>query len=445
MTEERGFIMELLLKWERELEDLLHLEGAEEESNSMRLVGLLEKGWEVGELISLLTNNAPVSVSIDALEKCIVDFKVGGEILQWIHHHHWDERERVCKVISSIRYLYTESQVLRYVDWGEETYENERQQYEEKRNSLERLFMDKFGRAPKVLKEIYDVCSRLEPEKVLAAFSIPAMKKWLEFSKTARAAVKGIYLFGDPNPNEKEREKERLIISLTREIDDFAIKFAKKFEKSPVEVIEKAFQLPHHWKEKVIGLSMKKAVKMLDDWWASIEIQRFNEAFEEDFQDARCDLDKVIAVSEECSAQILEASDPLQIILGNLTNCCQTLDGAGSSCVKVGVMHPDAGFLAIKKSGRVVAQGFCWLANSESLVLDNIELSNDRDVSLIIPVLREWLEKVSYPNVDIGIGYNQMGIGFPATGEQEFPDFMSGVYTDARQRNWIKKNGVVLI
>jgi hypothetical protein len=78
--------------------------------------------------------------------------------------------------------------------------------------------------------------------------------------------------------------------------------------------------------------------------------------------------------------EILKKDNPLGTVLGDLTGCCQKIDGEGKSCIIDGYNNPDSGFLAIYNRKKLVAQA--WLRYSRtmnSLVLDNIEAVNVYD------------------------------------------------------------------
>jgi len=64
--------------------------------------------------------------------------------------------------------------------------------------------------------------------------------------------------------------------------------------------------------------------------------------------------------------------------LGNLTNCCQTINGAGKECLKYGLTSENSTFMAIAKQGEEnlpLAQAWVWYNEKEKTIcLDNIEI-----------------------------------------------------------------------
>ncbi|RME81252.1 MAG: hypothetical protein D6775_14045 [Caldilineae bacterium] len=68
----------------------------------------------------------------------------------------------------------------------------------------------------------------------------------------------------------------------------------------------------------------------------------------------------------------LPHDDPIAPAVGLLTDCCQHLDSAASSCAKASWLRGDCAVWVAEKSGEIVAQSFVWRSKS-ALVLDSIE------------------------------------------------------------------------
>ncbi|HUS49363.1 MAG TPA: hypothetical protein VMZ91_04315, partial [Candidatus Paceibacterota bacterium] len=93
----------------------------------------------------------------------------------------------------------------------------------------------------------------------------------------------------------------------------------------------------------------------------------------------------VVKQIENFTFKILEKTDPLGSILGDLTGCCQTIKGVASDCVVDGYVSPDAGFLAVlNEKNKVVAQSWIRLGppieeeeGKRVLYLDNIETTGN--------------------------------------------------------------------
>lgn len=160
---------------------------------------------------------------------------------------------------------------------------------------------------------------------------------------------------------------------------------------------------------------------------------------------------------------IMAWNDPKQILLGLYTSCCQRFDQQGESSMMFGLLSEHSGFLKIQRDNKILGQAWVWEFDENTLVLDNIELANCRDVSQFHDLLYVWAKKSPYKNIQLGLGYSDMTLGEPMT-EEEIEDYSiekshaytekvvyyfeheeEEVYTDAdEERNWLKKDGKVL-
>lgn len=72
---------------------------------------------------------------------------------------------------------------------------------------------------------------------------------------------------------------------------------------------------------------------------------------------------------------LLKKDDPRNAILGNITNCCQIVDGAGEECVEYGMTKPNSGFITFNYKDKIIAQAWVWYDEVSKVVcLDNIEV-----------------------------------------------------------------------
>lgn len=71
----------------------------------------------------------------------------------------------------------------------------------------------------------------------------------------------------------------------------------------------------------------------------------------------------------------LSDGDVRGLLLGEFTNCCQHLAGAGSDCARHGFTSENAGFYVVEeqKTGTIVAQSWAWRGRKNELVLDSLE------------------------------------------------------------------------
>ena len=73
--------------------------------------------------------------------------------------------------------------------------------------------------------------------------------------------------------------------------------------------------------------------------------------------------------------ELLSKDDPRGAILGNITNCCQVVDGAGEECVEYGMTKPNSGFITFNYKDKIIGQAWVWYDNKNKTVcLDNIEV-----------------------------------------------------------------------
>lgn len=156
-------------------------------------------------------------------------------------------------------------------------------------------------------------------------------------------------------------------------------------------------------------------------------------------------------------AGIMAWDDLHQVFLGNYTHCCQRFGEAGESSMLFGLYSKHSGFFTIKRSDKVLAQAWVWEAKADTLVLDNIELADCREVDQFVDILYMWVKNSPYKNIQLGLGYSDMKVGKPMTRSEikyyslfrsraftkKVKSFFEGeeIYTDAQERrNWLKKD-----
>ena len=76
--------------------------------------------------------------------------------------------------------------------------------------------------------------------------------------------------------------------------------------------------------------------------------------------------------------KLLSKEDPLNAVLGNITNCCQIVDGAGEDCVEYGMTMPNSGFITFNYRDKIIGQSWVWYdEESNTVCLDNIEVPHN--------------------------------------------------------------------
>ena len=69
----------------------------------------------------------------------------------------------------------------------------------------------------------------------------------------------------------------------------------------------------------------------------------------------------------------LPANDVRGLFLGALTDCCQSINGAGSACAKHGYSSENGGFYVLEKNNQIVGQTWAWRGKKGELVFDSLE------------------------------------------------------------------------
>lgn len=87
--------------------------------------------------------------------------------------------------------------------------------------------------------------------------------------------------------------------------------------------------------------------------------------------------------------EMLDKDNPLGLILGNITNCCQTLNGSGKSCLEHGITSLNSRFMVFKTGHIIVGQSWVWYDEvTKRICLDNIEIPKK--------VLNSYLKKKEF-------------------------------------------------
>ena len=92
-------------------------------------------------------------------------------------------------------------------------------------------------------------------------------------------------------------------------------------------------------------------------------------------KDLKLFISKDIVDSDIITYELLEKDNPLGAVLGNITNCCQVIGGAGESCVKYGMCKPNSRFMMFSINKNIIGQSWVWYDEKTGVVcLDNIEV-----------------------------------------------------------------------
>lgn len=150
------------------------------------------------------------------------------------------------------------------------------------------------------------------------------------------------------------------------------------------------------------------------------EVRKVEKAYKDcDFKlrNCKCLLRDNPATTGKYRGRILEGTDPLQVELGYLTECCQKLGDAGESAMMYGLTNDHAGFWVLenKNTGKIYAQAEAWEWDEDTLVLDNIEFANDAEIDQYKQAIGEYVLNSPYKNIIMGCGYN--GLSREARGQ----------------------------
>ena len=313
-----------------------------------------------------------------------------------------------------------------------------------KRDLLEKQFLEKFNRAPKLIDEI---CCFNEDEQFVSKF-VPKTFSRLLKQYSVYGATKIICspkLEGLP---EVLFQYSEIILK-----DNKIFSWLAKHKKTQTETLINVCKYYDFIKDRIKEDStIKEVLSILQENKAFEEcnkIKKYYPAF--NITEVACDIEKSDIVYNNQRAYILDANDPRQVMLGYDTHCCQHLGGAGESAMMYGLLAKNGGFWAIEKKGKIIAQAEIWTGvideREEVLVFDNIELADDRDFNLIREVLEKWLENSPYKNIVMGTGYNVLTYGYKDVKEDIIQPYCEELYgqpyTDTDTCVWLKKGGEV--
>ena len=120
------------------------------------------------------------------------------------------------------------------------------------------------------------------------------------------------------------------------------------------------------------------------------------------------------------------------------------LGGQAEKCIEAGYERSDAGFVAIYGPDRKLAAQSFWYVHPDfpdTLVLDNIETNEGRDVSKLLSVykyaLHEYLDRhpeTSVTRVTVGTGYSDVSLRELSKVDAPVPPLDNKIYTDAKQQ-----------
>lgn len=97
---------------------------------------------------------------------------------------------------------------------------------------------------------------------------------------------------------------------------------------------------------------------------------------------------KVYGHHENFEYEMLDLNDPEQLIVGDLTDCCFTINGISHSSLKHGVTNKNGRVFVVREDDQIVAQSWVW-RNGNVLCFDNIEKSRLKSEVDVIGVYKK--------------------------------------------------------
>lgn len=103
--------------------------------------------------------------------------------------------------------------------------------------------------------------------------------------------------------------------------------------------------------------------------------------------------------------RLLDSGDIRGLFMGELTDCCQSIGGAGAKCATHGFTSPNGGFYVVETDkGEIIGQTWAWRGEKGELVFDSLEMLKGR----VSP--QQWQDLVTQVVRQIGARKAQHGI-----------------------------------
>lgn len=125
----------------------------------------------------------------------------------------------------------------------------------------------------------------------------------------------------------------------------------------------------------------------------------------------------------------LKSDDPLQAVVGVLTNCCQHINGAAAKCAEKAYTDENCAVWVVLKETKIIAQAFVWRPKDTNvLIIDSIEslVKSVNIVDLYIKASMSVLGQLGIEKVYIGV--NHSGIGHLYTNNIESKKIIKNTY-----------------
>lgn len=157
--------------------------------------------------------------------------------------------------------------------------------------------------------------------------------------------------------------------------------------------------------------TFKEAKAKLSKAKGEIEKNKFENEYKWfNFEHTSCSLEDNPIEDSKYKAYILKSNDVRQFSAGIDTNCCYKYNGAAESSLIYSMIVPESGTFVIedKVTNCIKASSWLWISDKGHLIFDNIEFSNNADISKYINILYRYVENSPYDTIYLGLGYNEL-------------------------------------
>lgn len=154
------------------------------------------------------------------------------------------------------------------------------------------------------------------------------------------------------------------------------------------------------------------------------EIKKLITLFEKN-KENKCSIPNLTGKVGKYSWEIIKKDNPIGLMLGYATDCCQVIDGAGQTCLYAGYEKENSTFFVVKKDNKIYAQSWVWTRKDtdygSGFCFDSVEvlgkdLNKSKDILKCYEDASDELSK-HYDVVYCGADGNTMPDGLESLGK----------------------------
>lgn len=278
----------------------------------------------------------------------------------------------------------------------------------------ERLFIEKFRRAPRVLEDYVKaqvMVGITSAQTIVDGFNLKAL------GSVAKLGSEVLYALVPHCPfNEFKPEQIAYLATHIKLIDArYLVEngFGEWFSKHRNESMADLTELLQTYTVHDIGRwdldkSARQMIEFIKTRRGREDCQSYEAYYHYSFADNEVAIrGKNLVVTEgNLKMYFLAKDDYRNFTVGYDTYCCQHWHGAGGSCVYKYTTDPFAACVVIERAGKVLGQSFVFTDEvNDTFVFDNIEFANDRVVADYADIIATFVDALPYKNVHMGTGY----------------------------------------